>query len=418
MVFPLSITLSDRLELPVTIIYLDDLPKVIAGGVPVTPINVALGERKRYTQATRVGLDTYARAGRLYSELCAHLGSSIIDVSNSDFHRFKDGLLGYTFPNHSGQLVTLESKRGRGAHTADLMIVLTYSLGGDIERLYGVRFDWRRFGNLPTELVELIRAAKGGKHPSSLPREHKIKWTPRKITGLPDEQFKKLIDGAKERWYDTIAAGDMVYAPDPEAQRGALFFRNLAILFLLRYEGSRRTEAIYTRFCDIRRSESKLYLVTKGSGGQNGERLPVVLFPCVSAAIWHYATKFRPDINNVSEEDKRRVFLSHSVNNYGEPIGHETVRKLVEGLREFLDPPWNRTLPPHILRHAFGYGLQKCGLPSAQLSNMRHKSASSGEPYRAGIEVFAEELIEQINKEIELILTQTGFHQVFEGGAQ
>jgi integrase len=403
-----SITIREPLKLPVRIIKVDGLPKVVAGGVPVTPINIVLARRRRYRGATQDSLDTYARAARLYVEFCAHLERSLTGISNDDFCRFKDALLNLPFPNAKGLWVHIVGKRERIARTADLMLRLLYSLAEDIESLYKVRFDWRRYRRFPAELIDIIHTLKGSSHTPLTPREHTIRWTPRKIVGLPDNQFALLIDGARKRWGDKIADGDAAFASNPETQRGALFYRNVAILFVLRFAGSRRREVTFIRLCDINRAESKIYLVTKGHGGENGERLPVILFPFVDKVIWNYLSKFRPDISSDSEEQQQRAFLSHSVRNYGQVITPQTVNKMIKTLSEDLDPPWNKILTPHMLRHSFGYQLQKLAGPASLIANMRHLSINSNEPYSAGVENFMDELLHPVNDEIETMLDQAG----------
>jgi integrase len=395
----LSFSIKDTLRLPVNLIKIDSLPKIITGSGPVTPINVALERRHRIKKATTESLDAYARACYLYASFCAHMERSIIDISNDDFTRFKNALLCLPFPNAKGEWVRLIGKRPRGERTADLMLALIYSIAADIEELYSVRFDWRRYGRVSNELIELIQAGKGYHQISGFPRVHRIKWVPRKIVGLPDDQFLRLISSARNRWGEVISDGDLAFAPNQEAQKGALFFRNLAILFVLRYAGSRRREVTLINLEDIRRAESQILLVTKGHGGEFGERLPVILFPFVDKIIWQYVTKYRPQV-----QDQRKVFLSHSVRNYGDAITSQTVRKIVDLLRINLTPPWNTILTPHMLRHSFGYDMQMHGGSAAVTSGMRHASPGSSKPYIALIEVFTNNILSQVNNEIEELL--------------
>lgn len=411
----LNVSLQEPITLQVKVIEVDDLPKVIAGGVPVTPINVALKRLRQVNGATRDGLGPYVRAARLYCEFCAHKGTSIIGVSNAEFFLFHDALLGLPFLNADGSYVHMRGKRDRGKRTADLMLSCIYTVAAQIEDLYETRFDWRRHGNIPVELMEIVRAV-GGRGGVSLPRTHSISFTPRKVPALPDDQFVKMIRAAQDLWRDEIPDGDKAFSCDPEAQRGSLYLRNVAVLFVLRYEGARRREVVFIDFEDIRRSESKLLLVTKGRGGEAGERLPVILFPFVDELIWHYAIKFRPDTGRSSAEAQRRVFLSHSVRNYAEPITPQAVRKLVDRLREALDPPWDKILTPHMLRHAFGHQLQKTAGPSAQTANMRHASISSGDPYRGGVENFIDELVGPLSDEVNQIVEQAGLLDILKGG--
>jgi integrase len=403
-------SVSQILTLPVQVRKVEGLPKLIAGGVPVTPINVVLARRKMHKGATEESLDAYRRASRLYSEFCAHLERSIIDITNSEFNLYKNALLGKPFYNSNGELVRLIGKRERGERTADLMVSLIYSLAADIEELYDVRFDWRRHHGLPSDVMSAMRAA-GVKHKS--PRAHHVKWTPRKITALPDGQFVKLIEAARRRWENVVADGDLAFDGNPESQRGALYIRNVSILSVLRFEGSRRSEVTFINLEDIDRANKKLLLVTKGHGGEFGERLPVLLFPFVDKLLWRYVTKYRPVADSVTQ----RVFLSHSVRNYGQPITPQTVRKLVDGLKVELDPPWNEMLTPHMLRHSYAYQIQKVGGEAAVTANMRHASSSSCLPYAAGVEVFADHILESLNGEIARLFTGINLPDViWEGG--
>jgi integrase len=100
------------------------------------------------------------------------------------------------------------------------------------------------------------------------------------------------------------------------------------------------------------------------------------------------------------------VFLSHSVRNYGRRLIAESVRALIDTLRPALDPPWNEQLTPHMLRHAFGYELQKVGGSSLVTANMRHASLHSGEAYAAGAEVFVDDILDAGNARILQLLKE------------
>lgn len=394
------------LKIPIRVIWVGDIPKLMAGEIPLIPINVVLEQRKRFANTTRESIDTYVRAARLYAEFCAHKGRSLTDISNVEFSYFKNALLGFPFPDADGNQVRLAGKRNEA--TADLMLSLLYSIAADIEDQYQVRFDWHRYKGLSLELTGAMRSLKGSLRSSTFQRVHRIKHTKSKTIGLPDEQFQLLLQAARERWGDCLSDGDAAFAEHPESQRGALFYRNVAMLFVMRIEGGRRGEIPRIRLQDIDKVNSMLYLVTKGHGGEFGTRLPVLMPPVVYDLIWHYISRFRP----ISEHESDEVFLSHSTRNYGQPIGAQSVRKMLDALKPALDPPWNKLLTPHSLRHAFAYDLQKSGGPSAVVVNMRHASSRSGEPYMAGPAVFADELIEPLNAKMRQMLVRGGFMEI------
>jgi site-specific recombinase XerD len=395
----LTVSLSQTLKLPVRVVVIDNLPKIVAGGVPVTPINAVL-ERRHWGGATRASLDTYARAGRLYVEFCAHRGRSLVDITNEEFIWFKNALLGRPFLDSQGRQARLDGERG--PRTGDLMLTLLYSIAIDIEELYNTKFDWRRYRGMPSELADVVRSLKGPFRKNTFRRAHQIKFTKPKVTGLPDEQFKKLIRAAYDRWGELIADGDIAFAHQPERFRGALFYRNAGILLTLRYAGSRRCEVAPLRFEDIDRKDSLIYLVTKG----HGERLPVLLFPAVREIIDCYAIHFRPTVTDGSA--RNLIFLSHSTRNYGKPLSAQSVRALVDTLRTALDPPWDNLTTPHTLRHAFGYDLQKYGGPAAVIAGMRHASAQSSEPYTAGPENFSDELLAPTDAKLARLFAEAG----------
>jgi site-specific recombinase XerD len=186
------------------------------------------------------------------------------------------------------------------------------------------------------------------------------------------------------------------------------------MLFVPRFEGGRRSEVVYINLDDVDRANNKLLLVTKGRGGESGKRLPVQLFPFVDQLLWRYVTKHRPFVDSGT----RRLFLSHSVRNWGEPITPQTVRKVIDTLKTELDPPWNEELTPHMLRHSFAYQIQKVGGEAAVTANMRHASSRSSQPYAAGVEVFADEMLEPLNKEIERFLTEVNLIDVLQVGGR
>ena len=181
-----------------------------------------------------------------------------------------EGLRGGLFPTAAGIMVPLSGARGR--RSADHALVLLYALAEDIQRLYeGIRFDWCRYRE---RRVELSADGPYGRPRVMLVRKrtHRTQWDKRKIKGLPDPQFAKLLMAARLRWPDE-----------------ALFWRNLVLLLVLRYAGARRSEAPTVDCLD--RIEQRIYLVTKGHRG--GDKLPVVLLPIVRDAAWKYITEHR-----------------------------------------------------------------------------------------------------------------------------
>lgn len=405
-------TLTLPLKLPVRVRFIDEHPKLMAGGIPVTPINLVLQERQVNEGATQASIETYVRAARLYVEFCAHRQQSLLAISNEEFRWFKDALLGQPFPDVQGAQVYLPGKREK--RTADLMLTLLYSITADISERYGVSFDWRRYKGLPESVAgtKVSFTSISRSRSWRFPRSHRFKWAAPKVLGLPDDQFACLLRTAYDRWGKEISDGDLAYAEKPETQRGALFYRNLAILLVLRCAGSRRSEVVELRFDDIDRKKALIYLTTKGHRTGRG-LLPVLMIPWVEKVIWYYATHYRPVVADMSAEDQQSVFLSHSVQNYGKPISDESVRAMLDTLRPALDAPWNELLAPHMLRHSYGYDLQKLLGPGAIAPNMRHASIRSIDPYIAGVETFADELVEPENDKLERFFKEAGLLEIF-----
>jgi integrase len=405
MVPVLNPTLRETLRLPVEVIAVDELPKILANNLPVTPINIALKRRREQKGATKASLETYVRAARLFVEFAAHRGRSLVDVTNEEFRWFTQALQCHPFLNFDGRQVLLNGRRG--AHTADLMICLLYSLAADIYELYGVRFDWHRYRNATPELVEIVRVLGGHSHFGNFQREHQIPFTPKIIMALPDDEFERMLRAAYDKWGTSIAPGDIANSDDPESQRGALFYRNVGILLSLRFEGARRSEPPFIRLEDFDKENSRIYLVTKGKGGESGKRLPVILHPIMYSAIWVYATSYRPLTEDNSVQGYP-VFVSHSTRNYGRMISAQCVRKIIDALRYALTPPWDKRVSPHTLRHSFSVDLQKHGGEAATVINMRHASYSSLKPYAASPEVFADELLAFGETRLTRLLSEFG----------
>lgn len=383
------------------------MPKLVAGGVPVLPINLILTRKRRFQLAPDTTLASLANAAQYYVEFCAHRGYGLLDVSHEEFTTFQNALLGEPLKNAEGELVYLSGSRHRSRRRVDHIIQLLYGIAADIAEVYGETLDWQRYKGSPSPQQHGMA---GGRTRTrhSLRRVHAEKWERTKITGLPDEQFVKLLLAAKSRWGEHIAPADRAHADDPETQRGALFYRNVALLFVLRYAGCRRAEANPLRIVDIDRTRHLIHLVTKG---HHGQRLPVVLYQPVEQAIWLYVTRFRPWVATTPPDEQDAVFLSHSTRNYGRRLTGESVRALIDALRGALDPPWNEQLTPHMLRHAFGYELQKMGGPYLVTANMRHASLQSGEAYAGGAEVFVDEILAVGNARIAHLIKEANLEK-------
>ena len=400
-------SLTMALQLPVQILRIDSMPKLIAGGVPVLPINLILTRKRRFQSAPDTTLASFANAAQYYVEYCAHKNYGLLDVSHEEFTTFQNALLGEPFKNAEGELVYLSGSHRRSNRRVDHILQLLYGIAGDITEFYGESFDWQRYKDPTSSHPQMI--AKGRLHARYGSRRiHAVKWERTKITGLPDEQFVKLLQEAKTLWGEHLTLADKAHVEDPERQRGALFYRNVALLFVLRYAGCRRAEANPLRISDIDRTKHLIHLVSKG---HHGQRLPVVLYEPVEKAIWFYVTRFRPLVVNIPSDEQDAVFLSHSSRNYGRRLTGESIRALIDTLRGALDPPWNKQLTPHMLRHAFGYELQKIGGTYVTTANMRHASLQSGEAYAAGVEVFIDEILAAGNAQIRQLIKRASLEK-------
>src|SRR5207253_11163633 len=82
--------------------------------------------------------------------------------------------------------------------TADLMLTLLYSLTVDVMERYDVSFDWLRYRGVPNYPTDPLYSTKRSarSNASGFRRTHSIRWTPRKIMGLPDDQFIQLLQAA------------------------------------------------------------------------------------------------------------------------------------------------------------------------------------------------------------------------------
>lgn len=371
-----SATTFGPIDGPVRVRSRDSVPLIYAGWVPLTPLNAVLRRRSVQLGASASSLASYAHAARLFAQFCAHRGLTLDTVSDADFRLFVEALSGRSFFDRAGAETRLPGERS--ARTVDHLISLIYSIGSDLEELYRLYLPWRRY-----------RGQHTGPGRTTLARVHRLRWMPPKVRGLPDAQFTQLLAAARDRWGDATAPGDQHFGRG-EDLRGALMWRNVALLLLLRYTGARRSEAPALDIADLDLDADLVSLVTKGRRG--GAREPVVLLPPVRQAIWMYLTRYRPLVSP-TPTDRHAVFVSHATHTYGQRISAQSVRKVLDALRPAVDEPWRRRLRPHLLRHAWAYDLQCAAGPMALTANMRHRSVRSSDPYRAGAELFAEELV-------------------------
>ncbi len=305
--------------------WIDGVPKILAGGVPVVPFTTALRQRPRHDGATRKSLAAYGRAGELYATYCAHQRVGLLDVPNDEFPTFVDALLGLKFRNSSGEFVQLDG-HVRSRRSAELYLTLPNSLTGDVAHLYDVAFDWRRYRRLVGSEHRLTAVLREHLVTGLGQRLHRIRHTARKVVGLPDAEFEKMLRRAVELWAEYLAPGDHRYGLEPERQRGALLHRDVAILLCMRYAGARRSEIASIKIDHVDRNDHHLELPTKGHRKGNIERLPVVMYPEVAEQLWKYFTDYRPVVSTTN--DQGYLFLSHGVRDYGRPITDSVIREL------------------------------------------------------------------------------------------
>lgn len=197
---PFGITGNPSLDiqprLPVWIRWVDGVPKILAGGVPVVPFNGALRHRARHDGATSKSLGAYARAAVLYTTYCAHQRVGLLDVANDEFPSVVDGLCGLEFRDASGQLVHLDG-RVRSRRSADLYLALLYSLAGDVAHLYDVSFDWRRHQRLVGSCDGLTAVTRANLLTGMGQRLHRLRHSQRRWWGFPTSSSRKC---SVERW--------------------------------------------------------------------------------------------------------------------------------------------------------------------------------------------------------------------------
>src|SRR6266568_3144749 len=138
-------SLTMALQPPVHLLKVDSIPKLIAGGVPVLPINLILTRKRQFQLAPDTTLASLASAARYYVEFCAHRRYGLLDVAHEEFTTFKNTLLGEPFKDAEGHLVSLSGGRPRSRRRVDHILQLLYGIAADISEVYGETFDWQRY---------------------------------------------------------------------------------------------------------------------------------------------------------------------------------------------------------------------------------------------------------------------------------
>jgi integrase len=275
-----------------------------------------------------------------------------------------------------------------------------------VAHLYDVAFDWRRYRRLVGSGDGLTAVTRAHLLTGLGQRLYRVRHAQRRVVGLPDEEFEKMLRRAVEVWGEYLAPGDRRFAIEPERQRGALLRRNIAILLCMRYAGARRSEIAPIRIDDVDRQGHHLDLQTKGHRKGDIEYLPVVLYQEVAEQLWTYFTHYRPVVSTTI--DQGCLFLSHGFHEYGEPITDSAIREIFDRLRPALSPRWSKQATPHTLRHACAYQLQGSVSPDVIMAQMRHRSTRSLDPYRASALAFADQLLPLVSGSIRELMVSVG----------
>jgi len=130
------------LQPPVHLLRIASLPKLVAGEVPVLPINLILARKKQFQCAPDTTLLALVHAAQYYVEFCALRHSGLLDIAHEEFTTFKNALLGEPFRDAEGHLVYLSGSRNRSRRRVDHILQLLYGLAADISEVYGDTFDW------------------------------------------------------------------------------------------------------------------------------------------------------------------------------------------------------------------------------------------------------------------------------------
>src|SRR5260221_4513919 len=134
-------SLTMTLQPPVHLLKVDLLPKLVAGGIPVLPVNLVLARKKRFNFAPETTLVTLAHAAQYYVEFCAYRHYGLLDVAHEEFITFTNALLGEPFQDAEGRLVYLSGSRNRSRRRVDHILQLLYGIAADIADIYGETFD-------------------------------------------------------------------------------------------------------------------------------------------------------------------------------------------------------------------------------------------------------------------------------------
>src|SRR5260370_31074660 len=130
----LSLTIT--LTPPVHVLRIESLSKLVAGGVPVLPINLILARKRRFQLAPNTTLTSITHAAQYYIEFCAHRHYGLLDIANEELTTFKNALLGEPFKNASGQIAYLSGSRNRSYRRVDHILQLLYGMASDIAEVY------------------------------------------------------------------------------------------------------------------------------------------------------------------------------------------------------------------------------------------------------------------------------------------
>src|SRR6266700_134321 len=103
----------DASSAPIHLLKVDSLLKLVAGGVPVLPVNLIFNRKKPFPFAPDTTRASLAHAAQYYVEFCAHRRYGLLDVAHEEFTTFKNALLGEPFKDAEGLLVYLSGSRKR-----------------------------------------------------------------------------------------------------------------------------------------------------------------------------------------------------------------------------------------------------------------------------------------------------------------